>query len=964
MAIVVAPHALRAPAWITLLAAALIAWRAAAVALPRLMPPMWLLLCIVAVAMAGVWLEFRAIFGRTPGITLLVLFGGLKMLESRTQRDAAAVVFLVWFLAITNFLYTQSIPTALGMLAAVAVSIAALVGLAAPRRALRANLRTAALLLGQAVPAALVLFLLFPRIQGPLWGLPQDAYSAMSGLSESMTPGNISQLTLSDAIAFRVDFKEDLPPRRTLYWRGPVLWDFDGRTWRVGSPTMVEMPEPKNGTRISYSVLIEPHNRNWLFALESAALLPPRARFLDDGQIVALTPVRTRMRYEMVSRYESDPVVDEEEANLRRALRLPQGFNPRARALAERWRAASASDQQVLERAIEHFRVERLQYTTEPRLLGRDSVDEFLFDSREGFCEHFSSAFVFLMRAASVPARVIAGYQGGDMNPVDRPLHRGASPTRTAWAEVYLAAAAGIARRPDRAVGTPRRLESKGLARAVAAASALPLIMRRRWMAALAALQLGGAPAPVEPAGARLQPGAPARADVLARHAQDADWLEARLAAARRCGRFVLLLFAWMLRRRAARPGAVGLAPVLPQAGRARRGSARRTKGPRDYAERGRAQPARRAATRSSASRALYIGLRYGKRASARKRGRNCGAWCAETRVRMKRCRAGAGRRRVRVRRLAAARSRPHAYAKREDVQAFIRQMVEQHAFIERELRCLFSRARREPRSWPRSRRPKTAPMRSWQTYRAASSRGAHRRGRAFWRRNAPALARAENVHGVPRGDHRRHHRRRDRLRPPDRHLARDRRAQHARLRLPAARRILPRELEQYLLFAREQNLDVFSVRAPTRARSASRSSCRAATGATPWTSTATARSTCAAARATRSAASPTSSPSTAGGAASASRCRRAGVGRRLPPAHRAGIEPVHAAGRHEALRRGSAHRPAAGHAGAAGRAGVAGLAPPNSASACATSTCSRATTAARSTPQPRGPAQEIRGRR
>ena len=140
------------------------------------------------------------------------------------------------------------------MCAAVAASIAALVSCAAPRRAPRANLRTSMVLLGQAVPAALVLFLLFPRVQGPLWGLPQDAYSAMSGLSDSMAPGSLSQLTLSDAIAFRVDFQGEAPRRRTLYWRGPVLWDFDGRTWRMGSPPITDLPPPRNGTRFDYSV--------------------------------------------------------------------------------------------------------------------------------------------------------------------------------------------------------------------------------------------------------------------------------------------------------------------------------------------------------------------------------------------------------------------------------------------------------------------------------------------------------------------------------------------------------------------------------------------------------------------------------------------------------------------------------------------------------------------------------------
>ena len=609
LAIVIAPHALRAPWWLTALTAALIGWRAAALAHPRLLPSTWLLLTIAAAGMLGVWLEYRAIFGRTSGIMLLVMFGGLKMLESRNQRDAAAVVFLTWFLAITNFLYTQSIPTALGMLAAVATSVTALVGLAAPRRAPRANLRTAALLVGQAVPAALVLFLLFPRVQGPLWGLPQDAYSAISGLSESMAPGNLSQLTLSDAIAFRVDFKEDLPPRRTLYWRGPVLWDFDGRTWRVGSPSLADLPEPRNGVRVEYSVLLEPHNRNWLFALESAALLPPRSRYLDDGQIVALAPIRSRMRYEMVSRTEADPVAQEDPRNLDRALRLPAGFNPRAVALARGWRASSGGDAQVLARAIEHFRLERLQYTTEPRLLGRDSVDEFLFDSHEGFCEHFSSAFVFLMRAAGVPARVVVGYQGGDLNPVDgRFTVRQAD--AHAWTEVYLVDRGWIRVDPT-VLAVPRRLD-EGLARSVAAAGALPLIMRpdMEWLRSLRynwealthqwnLLVLGYNPERQREL-----------MSWLGMH--DADWLELASTLLAALGGIVLLLFAWMLRR-LARPDPVQKAWVQFCRKLGARGVARAPhEGPRDYAERAaRSLPSVSDSIQRIA--ALYIALRYGK---------------------------------------------------------------------------------------------------------------------------------------------------------------------------------------------------------------------------------------------------------------------------------------------------------------------------------------------------------------
>jgi transglutaminase-like putative cysteine protease len=608
LAIVLAPHALRAPAWLVVLTLALVGWRALAIARPGLMPPTVLLLAIVVAGMLGIWLEYRAIFGRTPGVMLLVMFAGLKTLESRNQRDAAALVFLTWFLAITNFLYTQSIPTALGMLAAVATSVTALVMLAAPRRAPQASLRTAAVLLGQAVPAALVLFLLFPRVQGPLWGLPQDAYSAMSGLSDTMAPGSLSQLTLSDAIAFRVDFQGEAPPRRTLYWRGPVLWDFDGRTWRMGSPTVTELPRPRNGTRVEYSVLLEPHNRHWLFALEAAALLPPRTRYLEDGQIVTLTPVRSRMQYDMVSQVEADPMPDNDRRFLSRALRLPAEFNPRARALAEKWHENGASDRQVLERAIAHFRAERLQYTTDPRLLGRDSVDEFLFDSREGFCEHFSSAFVFLMRAAGVPARVVTGYQGGDMNPVDQRFTVRQSDAH-AWAEVFLAGR-GWTRIDPTALSVPQRLD-EGLARSITT-DALPLMLRPEmaWLRSMRynwealthqwnLLVLGYNPERQREFMTWFGMG-------------DAGWLELASTLLAVLGGFVLVLFAWMLRR-LARPDPVQSAWLQFCRKLGARGVARAPhEGPRDFAERaardlpGAGEPIRRIA-------ALYIALRYGR---------------------------------------------------------------------------------------------------------------------------------------------------------------------------------------------------------------------------------------------------------------------------------------------------------------------------------------------------------------
>jgi transglutaminase-like putative cysteine protease len=608
------PHSLRAPWWLIVLTLFLYAWRGMAVANRSLLPSRWLLIAIVALGMAGIWLQYRAIFGRTPGLMLLLLFSGLKMLESRTQRDAAAVVFLTWFLAITSFLYTQSIPTAIGMGAAVAASIAALVSCAAPRRAPRANLRTAWMLLGQAVPAALVLFLLFPRVQGPLWGLPQDAFTGVTGLSDSMAPGNLSQLTLSDAIAFRVDFHGDAPRRRTLYWRGPVLWDFDGRTWRLGNPRLADLEPRAGGTRVEYSVLLEPHNRNWLFALEFPASLPTQARYLDDGQIISLTQVRSRISYDIASVIESDPNPSESRQMLERARRLPPGFNPRATRLAETWRAASASDTEVLARAIEFFRNERLQYTTEPALLGRDSVDEFLYDTREGFCEHFSSAFVFLMRAAGVPARVVTGYQGGDMNPVDGKFTVRQSDAH-AWSEVFIAGRGWIRVDPT-VLSVPLRLDA-GLARALPAGNAMPLLMRPEleWLRGLRynwealthqwnLLVLGYNPE--------------RQRELLSLlGVKGADWLELTSVLLAVLGAFVLGLFAWMLHGMV-RPDPVQKSWDLFCRKLGARGVTRSPhEGPRDYSERAaRSLPSAQEPIQRIA--ALYMALRYGRSAAAK----------------------------------------------------------------------------------------------------------------------------------------------------------------------------------------------------------------------------------------------------------------------------------------------------------------------------------------------------------
>ncbi len=609
--LVAAPHALRMPWWLVLLVGALYAWRVQLSLSRTPLPSRWALLAVALLAIGAVYLEYHTLFGRTTGIVLLVLFSGLKMIEVRTHRDAAVVAFLCYFLVMTNLLYSQSILTALLMAVALLLVTATLVGLSAPRRAPRANLHSAGLLLAHAAPAALILFLLFPRVQGPLWGLPQDAYAGMTGLSETMSPGNLSRLAQSDAIAFRAEFDGEPPPPRDRYWRGPVLWDFDGRTWRMGSGWIQSLAPPRGRGAYEYTVTLEPHNRTWMFVLEEVARLPVRARYTNDGMVVSRSPVRSRIRYDAGSIVLPEPRPGERPGSLRRALRLPEGGNPRARALAEGWRRRSSDSAGILRQALDFFVASGIGYTLEPPLLGRDTVDEFLFDTREGFCEHFSSAFVFLMRAAGVPARVVTGYQGGEVNYVDRIITVRQSDAH-AWAEVYLEGR-GWARVDPTGAAVPGRIAS-GIARSVREGDPVPLLLRPRlewlhsfranWEALVHRWNVWV-----------LGYGVDRQRDLMLRIGmRDADWRKLTAVMATLLGAFTLLLLAWSLRRRA-RPDRVQRAWEKFSRKVAARGVVRTPhEGPRDFAERAARQlPAAQAAIRAIGE--LYLNTRYGRTA-------------------------------------------------------------------------------------------------------------------------------------------------------------------------------------------------------------------------------------------------------------------------------------------------------------------------------------------------------------
>jgi transglutaminase-like putative cysteine protease len=468
------PVWLTAGAGIALLLRAWLLWRRAT------LPPPWLLSFVAFTCAVGIHLQFHSLFGKDPGLAMLIGFLALKLLETRSVRDAYAVIYLGYFLILGSFLYSQTMPAAALAACAVFVITAALVNLNDDRRPVAATLRSSGLLLAHGVPFMLLLFVLFPRVAGPLWGLPGDAYSGYAGLSDTMSPGSISRLSLSDAIAFRVRFAQAPPPHATLYWRGPVLTLFDGRTWRVGdSAAGLSLPPYRTGAGgIAYEVTLEPDNRRWLYALELPATLPEGGRMTADYQILTSAPVRARLRYSLVSQAGIQAGAGESPARLSDALQLPPEGNPRAREFAAELRRSAGGDAQVVAAMLANFRNAAFYYTLEPPLLGNDPVDEFLFDSRRGFCEHYAGSFVFVMRAAGIPARVVTGYQGGEINPVDGFLEVRQMDAH-AWAEVWLAGRGWLRVDPTAAIA-PQRVESS-LAAALPAGEPLPLLIRADW---------------------------------------------------------------------------------------------------------------------------------------------------------------------------------------------------------------------------------------------------------------------------------------------------------------------------------------------------------------------------------------------------------------------------------------------------------------------------------------------------
>jgi len=430
------PHVANLPVWCALMAGAVLLWRARLALASQALPGRWSVVAVLGIAtVLTLWTE-RTLLGKEAGVTMLVVLMALKTMELRARRDALIIFFLGFFLVLTHFLYSQSLLVALSMMVSVWGLLTALVlahmPVGRPPLARAAALAARTALLG--APVMVALFVLFPRV-GPLWGIPQDAVGR-TGLSGSMRLGGLAELANDDTVALRLRFFDRVPTPGEMYFRGPVLGRFDGREWTPlvprFSPSMQLRAELQLlGAPLRYEMTVEPSRLPLLPLLEMTPDLPDAAPRIDgaalalrsDLQWMIDRPIVERTRFEARAWLAHRHGPREDTVALRDLVELPPGYNPRtmewAAALRARPGMGDAQPHVLAATVMAHIRSAGFTYTLAPGEYGRDAIDEFWLDRRLGFCEHFAAAFVVVMRALDVPARVVTGYQGSDPAPVD-----------------------------------------------------------------------------------------------------------------------------------------------------------------------------------------------------------------------------------------------------------------------------------------------------------------------------------------------------------------------------------------------------------------------------------------------------------------------------------------------------------------------------------------------------------------
>lgn len=467
----------------------LLVWRFIVIKFPKLLPNKFVLLLLIAFGALILYREHHSMLGRDAGTSLFMIALALKLMEIHQERDLYLVVYLAFIVAASQFLFEQNIFMAGYILLVCCVLLGTLITLNSPKLKMWSALKNAAVILAQALPLAIVLFILFPRVDAPRWMLFQDRNTAKTGLSDSMEPGSISQLGLSDELVFRVKFDGVIPPNQLLYWRGPVLSLTDGKRWTQSKADLNYQSKPLikySGRPYHYKIMLEPQVKNWVYALEMPAEIPPAVNMSGDYQILSRDnpDQRTEYRFSSYPGYDTGKIQpDVRQIN----LQLPASPSNQIKKLVKRLRGFDSGPEVFVQNVMNHFRQQNFSYTLMPPLMEEKPIETFLFETRTGFCSHYAAAFTYLMRVAGVPARVVTGYQGGELNKVGRFLEIRQANAH-AWTEVWLQDKGWVRVDPTSAIAPERIEQSLDIARQIASGAVSfvdinnPLAQKLNWL--------------------------------------------------------------------------------------------------------------------------------------------------------------------------------------------------------------------------------------------------------------------------------------------------------------------------------------------------------------------------------------------------------------------------------------------------------------------------------------------------
>ncbi len=462
LVVALAPHVQYLPLWISAAFIGCGAWRYRIEQRRGALPPAWFRAGLALACFLGVLATYETISGVGPGSALLAVMASLKLLETRRRRDQFVLLFIAVFLVMSSLLREQYLWSLPYLLVALVFIMTAWLRMSADaREPVRVSFRTGGRLIAYAAPLAIAMWVFFPRISTPFWAVPIDTSSGVSGLSNTMSPGDISDLSLSNEVAFRARFVGAVPEPRDRYWRALVLYRFNGRSWSGSDATIGARPSQQvevRGEPLRYQVTMEATRQHWVPALEVPYTWNLPRTFMGRMQELSrVYPIDQRIAYEVESytTYRADAGLGDYARGW--FVRLPDGSNPRTVALARSLASKAPSRDAFIRSVLDRFHSEEYFYTLQPPALGRNPVDGFLFDTRRGFCEHYASAFAVMMRAAGIPARVVLGYQGGEMNPMGEYMIVRQSDAH-AWAEVWLEGRGWVRVDPTAAVA-PERIE-------------------------------------------------------------------------------------------------------------------------------------------------------------------------------------------------------------------------------------------------------------------------------------------------------------------------------------------------------------------------------------------------------------------------------------------------------------------------------------------------------------------------